>query len=77
MMTTAGHVSRHAANHGDRPRCQQFFTIRAIAERLDVSSRTVHRWIKNNELVVHRIKRCVRISESNLKTFLAAHCGDD
>ncbi|WP_165123471.1 helix-turn-helix domain-containing protein [Bradyrhizobium sp. 6(2017)] len=71
-MSIPGQASGHAANHGDRKQCPQFFTVRAVAEHLDISSRTVHRWIKNNELAVHRVGRCVRISEADLKQYLAA-----
>jgi excisionase family DNA binding protein len=72
MMSTAGQASGHAANHGDRKQRPQFVTVRAVAEQLDISSRTVHRWIKNNELAVHRVGRSVRISEVDLKHYLAA-----
>ena len=72
MMNTTGHVGRHAANGGARVHRPQFFTVRAVAEQLDISSRTVHRWIKNNELAVHRVGRSVRISEVDLKHYLAA-----
>ena len=72
MMNTTGHVGRHVANDGARVHRPQFFTVRAIAGQLDVSSRTVHRWIKNNELAVHRVGRSVRISEVDLKHYLAA-----
>jgi excisionase family DNA binding protein len=77
MMNTTGHVGRDVANDGARLRRPQFFTVRAIAERLDVSSRTVHRWIKNNGLVVHRVDRSVRVSDADLKLFLAAHRDGD
>ena len=72
MMSTAGQASGHAANHSDRKQRPQFFTVRAVAEQLDISSRTVHRWIKNDELAVHRVGRSVRISEVDLKHYLAA-----
>jgi excisionase family DNA binding protein len=77
MMSISGQASGYAANHGDRKQRQQFFTVRAVAEQLDVSARTVHRWIKNNELVVHRVGRSVRISEVDLKLYLAAHRDGD
>jgi excisionase family DNA binding protein len=62
-----------AADHGSPFSKQQFFTIATVARRLDVSARTVHRWIANGELIVHRIGRAVRVSEADLKAFLAAH----
>jgi excisionase family DNA binding protein len=71
MMTIPGQASGPAASHGDRKQRPQFFTVRAVAEQLDISSRTVHRWIKNNELAVHRVGRSVRISEADLKQYLA------
>jgi excisionase family DNA binding protein len=50
-----------------------FFTIAETAERLHVNARTVRRWIKANELVVHRVGSVVRISERDLRAFLALH----
>jgi excisionase family DNA binding protein len=65
------------ADHGNQNCGQQtkpqFSTIASIAQRLNVSPRTVHRWIGNGKLIVHRIGRSVRISEADLKAFLAAH----
>jgi excisionase family DNA binding protein len=55
----------------------QFFTIAAVAQRLDVSARTVHRWIGEGKLIVHRFGRSVRISEADLNAFLAAHRAED
>lgn len=49
-----------------------FFTINQIADCLDVSSRTVRRWIKEGLLVAHRINGLVRISEADFQSFLAA-----
>jgi excisionase family DNA binding protein len=50
-----------------------FSTIADIADRLDVSPRTVRRWIERGDLVVHRLGGVVRIAESDLRAFLAAH----
>lgn len=47
-------------------------TINETAEILNTSSRTVRRFIDSGALPVHRIGRPVRISESDLATFLAA-----
>jgi excisionase family DNA binding protein len=55
----------------------RFFTIAGVALQLNVSPRTVHRWIADRQLVVHRIGRSVRISEADLKTFLAVHRDED
>jgi excisionase family DNA binding protein len=46
-------------------------TIGRIAEQLDVSERTVRRWIDDNKLVAHRIGRTIRIAPSDLGAFLA------
>jgi len=51
----------------------QFFTVADVAERLDVSIRTVRRWIQNGLLIVHRINGLVRISEADFQAFLATH----
>jgi excisionase family DNA binding protein len=51
----------------------KFFTIAEVAEHLHVSSRTVRRWIVAGDLVVHRVGNVVRISEGDLRTFLALH----
>lgn len=51
----------------------RFFNVGDIALQLNVSPRTVHRWIANHQLVVHRIGRAVRVSEADLKAFLAIH----
>jgi excisionase family DNA binding protein len=71
-MSTGDQSSRKASQQ-TKP---QFSTIAAIAQRLDVSPRTVHRWIASHELVVHRIGRSVRISEADLKAFLVSHRDD-
>jgi excisionase family DNA binding protein len=51
----------------------KFFTIAEIAERLHVAARTVRRWIAAGDLVVHRVGSVVRISERDLRAFLALH----
>ena len=45
-------------------------TIRDVAERLQVSCRTIHRLVGNGDLTVIHIGRSVRISEEALKAFL-------
>jgi excisionase family DNA binding protein len=54
----------------------KFFTVMQIAEMLDVSTRTIWRWIKSDGLAVHRFNGVVRVAEADLKAFLAAHRGD-
>jgi excisionase family DNA binding protein len=71
-MTQTDHAGRTDPKVG-----QRFFTIGAVALQLDVSPRTVHRWVVERKLVVYRIGRSVRISEADLKTFLAVHRDED
>ncbi len=66
----------------DRPRVHRdrngttFFTIAEVAGPLNVSTRTVRRWINLGLLRVHRFGRTVRISEADRAAFLAVHRGD-
>jgi excisionase family DNA binding protein len=55
----------------------KFFTITEIARRLSVSERTVHRWAAQRDLAVYRFGRSVRVSEVDLRSFLAAHRDED
>jgi len=48
----------------------RLLTIPAVAERLDVSAKTVRRLIAAAALVAHRIGRSVRVSEDDLRLFL-------
>lgn len=54
----------------------KYYAIKAVAEALDVSPRTVRRWIARGELAVHRLGGVVRVAEGDLKTFLAVHRED-
>ena len=54
-------------------RLPKFHTINTVAETLDVSPRTVRRWIESGDLVVHRIGGVVRVGEADLRMFLALH----
>ena len=56
--------------------CAKFYTIVHVAEMLDVSVRTVRRWIGNGELAVYRFGAAVRVAEVDLRTFLALHRDD-
>ena len=63
---------------GDRERDKRaglprFYSAKDVAEMLGVSMRSVRRWIERGELVVHRLGSAVRISDADLKTFLAVH----
>lgn len=56
-------------------RLSRFFTIAQIAECLNVSTRTVRRWIEQGLLVAHRINGLVRISDRDFQAFLATYRG--
>ncbi len=45
-------------------------TIAQTAEHLQVSTKSVRRWIESGELVAHRIGRQLRISWSDLQDFV-------
>jgi excisionase family DNA binding protein len=64
-----------AFGRGRRHRDNQirFFTITEVAESLHVATRTVRRWIKAEDLPVHRVGGVVRIAEGDLRAFLAVH----
>jgi excisionase family DNA binding protein len=68
-------TDRQAAAFGPTPgrrhRDDRFFTIAEVAERLQVATRTVRRWIEAGDLVEHRLGGVVRIAESDLWAFLA------
>jgi excisionase family DNA binding protein len=51
----------------------KFYTIQQVADFVDVSTRTVRRWIEKELLVAHNIGGLIRISEGDLRAFLAAH----
>ena len=50
-------------------------SIEKVAERCDISVRTVRRWIDCRELIAHRLGRQWRISEADLAAFLAVRRG--
>ena len=68
-------ISGQCARNGARntKNVPKFFTIEQVAERLDVSPRSVRRWVAAGTLPVHRFGRPVRISERDLAAFLALH----
>jgi excisionase family DNA binding protein len=67
-------VSRHARGRGTGgSRLPKYYPIKAVAEALDVSQRTVRRWIANGDLIAHRVDRVVRVADADLRTFLALH----
>jgi excisionase family DNA binding protein len=53
------------------PMAPAFYTVGQIAELMNVSRRTVHRWISTGSLAVHRFDSLVRISATDLEAFFA------
>jgi excisionase family DNA binding protein len=53
----------------------RFFSIAQVAEMLAVSTRSVRRWIAAGDLLAHKFGRQVRISEIDLRDFVAGHRG--
>ena len=49
------------------------YSIKTIAEALDVSPRTVRRWIATRKLIAHQIDGVVRITEADFRAFLALY----
>ena len=87
-MRRAGKADPHAGELGDHQqgvladrrgrRSRQpidLFTVAEVAVHLGVAGRTVRPWIADEQLVVHRLGRAVRISEQDLRVFLADRRG--
>lgn len=53
-------------------RVPQFLSVRAVADRLAVSTKTIRRWIKRGDLRPHYFGGQVRISEDDVANFIAA-----
>jgi len=51
----------------------KFYTVAQVAGMLDVSTRSVRRWIEQNRLIAHHFGAVVRIAETDLKAFIAEH----
>ena len=49
----------------------RFNSPATVAARLDVSIKTVRRWIAKGELPIHQLGHQQRISEDDLQTFVA------
>ncbi len=45
-------------------------TVREVAERLKVSTKTVYRLVYRGELPAYKVGRSVRVQEEDLKSFL-------
>ncbi len=52
------------------PRGPRLLAVGDVAEQLNVSTKTVRRWIKRGELHVHHLGRLHRIAEDDLRLFL-------
>jgi excisionase family DNA binding protein len=53
-----------------------FFTIAAVATQLEVSQKTVRRLIDDGTLLTHRFGRLVRVSDADLRAFIARSRSD-
>jgi excisionase family DNA binding protein len=51
----------------------RFSTVQDVAEQLDVSERSMWRWIKSGDLIAHKFGKAVRISDRDLADFFAHH----
>jgi len=49
-----------------------FHSVHDVAEMLQVSTKTIRRWIEAGRLVPHRVGRQIRISQQDLDGFLSA-----
>jgi len=50
-------------------------TLEQVSERLQVSVKTVRRWIDAGDLVTHRFGRGLRVSEDDLQVFIRMRRG--
>jgi len=55
-----------------QPCIPELLTLEQVAECLQVSVKTVRRWIDAGDLVSHRIGRGLRVSEADLQAFIRA-----
>ena len=51
----------------------RLLSVATAAARLEVSTKSVRRWINAGDIKAHRIGRCVRISETDLQEFIDKH----
>ncbi|NMP23560.1 helix-turn-helix domain-containing protein [Sulfobacillus harzensis] len=49
----------------------KYLTVEEVAEQLQVSSRTVHRWIRDEGLPAIKLARAVRVDADDLAGWLA------
>ena len=55
------------------PRLPSMLNVEQIALQVNVSIKTVRRWIESRELHCHRLGRTIRVSEEDLIAFLNRH----
>ncbi len=77
-MPTRSHIGpgagvRTHGRHGSANSLLKYHAVSTVAEALDVSPRTVRRWIANGDLIVTRVRGVVRIAANDLHAFLALH----
>ncbi len=48
----------------------RYFSVRDVAERLELSEKTIRRHIKDKSLRIYRLGRRLRISEDDLMLFM-------
>ena len=60
-----------------RKQSGQFLTVEAVAIKLNVSERSVRRWIYEGSLKVHRFGRAVRVDSDDLRDFVRSGRGND
>ena len=53
------------------PDRRRFLSVSHVADQLDVSTKTVRRWITSGQLHVHRFGRRLRIADDDLAAFVA------
>ncbi len=51
----------------------KFYTISDVADALRVSTKSIRRKIESGELTAHKLGRLWRISEQDLRAYLALH----
>jgi excisionase family DNA binding protein len=56
--------------HKSKDTLPTLLTIGQVAETLQISTKTVRRWVEGGDLIAHRIGRQWRISEADLQAFI-------
>ena len=63
-------MTRQDRQRNRRSRGQRMLAVAEVAERLNVSVKTVRRLISNRELEAYQIRRQLRVSEADLAAYL-------